>query len=71
MMAQNGNNDREDRSRRIEEKKALIEPCPMFLADDEDEWVSDDPVSCCNCRFRRWTAESFVCVHPGFASGTL
>ena len=49
---------------RPDQKKGRAETCPVFQADDEDEWVSDDPVSCCNCRFRRWTAESFVCVHP-------
>jgi hypothetical protein len=58
------NKDQKKPSQRIEEKQTAAEVCPVFLADDEDEWVSDDPVSCFNCRFRRWTAESFICVHP-------
>lgn len=35
--------------------------CPAFRSDDEDELVADEPVSCYNCRFRRWTARSFAC----------
>lgn len=35
--------------------------CNRFEPDDEDEMVADEPVSCYNCRFRRWTRESFVC----------
>ena len=47
-----------------QQEKTPAVDCPWFQADDEDEWVSDDPVSCYNCRYRRWTAESFECVHP-------
>lgn len=36
--------------------------CSLFLADDEDEWTSDIERSCYNCRYRRWTQESFVCM---------
>ncbi|HEX3011701.1 MAG TPA: hypothetical protein VHQ70_06630 [Syntrophomonadaceae bacterium] len=39
----------------------LAENCSEFKADDEDEIVADEPVSCYNCRFRRWTRDSFVC----------
>lgn len=35
--------------------------CKGFEPDDEDEMVADEPISCYNCRFRRWTKESFVC----------
>ncbi len=35
--------------------------CIFFTADDEDEQVADELVSCYNCRYRRWTAESFTC----------
>ena len=36
--------------------------CPHFRRDDEEECVSDDPVSCYNCRYRRWTQTSFECM---------
>lgn len=35
--------------------------CPRFRPDDEDEWVADQPLSCYNCRYRRWTMQSFTC----------
>lgn len=35
--------------------------CPNFTTDDEDELVSDEPVSCYNCRYRRWNLKSFTC----------
>ena len=35
--------------------------CPAFGEDAEEEWVTDELRSCYNCRFRRWTAESFFC----------
>jgi|GEM_PF-488287 len=36
--------------------------CSVFLADEEDEWAADEERSCYNCRYRRWTQESFVCM---------
>lgn len=36
--------------------------CPTFRADVEEEWVTDERLSCYNCRYRRWTAESFTCL---------
>jgi hypothetical protein len=36
--------------------------CPSFRSDVEEELVVDEPVSCYNCRYRRWTAESFACL---------
>ncbi len=35
--------------------------CAVFRPDEEDEWVTDEECSCYNCRFRRWTADSFMC----------
>jgi hypothetical protein len=35
--------------------------CQSFEPDDEDEMTADEAVSCYNCRFRRWTRESFEC----------
>ena len=37
--------------------------CTSFRADDEDEQCAEeDETSCYNCRYRRWTADSFVCL---------
>jgi hypothetical protein len=36
--------------------------CQHFALDDEDELVSDEELSCLNCRYRRWTQESFSCM---------
>lgn len=37
------------------------EKCSFFQEDDEDEQVSDIAKSCYNCRYRRWTEDSFIC----------
>ena len=36
--------------------------CAAFRADCEEECVADEDVSCYNCRYRRWTRDSFVCM---------
>ena len=36
--------------------------CNDFKIDDEDELVTDQDRSCYNCRYRRWTTDSFVCL---------
>lgn len=41
-------------------KEAL--QCGGFRPDEEDEWIADEPLSCYNCRYRRWTAQSFTCM---------
>jgi hypothetical protein len=33
----------------------------VFHPDVEEEQVADEDRSCYNCRYRRWTAASFVC----------
>lgn len=38
--------------------------CSVFIPDDEDEWVADEPRSCFNCLKRRWTASGMVCMKP-------
>lgn len=45
-------------------KKAaqIAAQCKKFILDDEDELVSEMDRSCYNCRFRRWTVSSFVCM---------
>lgn len=40
--------------------------CGHFRADCEEERIDDD-VSCYNCRYRRWTRGSFVCMKGGNA----
>jgi hypothetical protein len=36
--------------------------CAGFRPDVEEEWVADEERSCYNCRLRRWTSSSFVCL---------
>lgn len=45
-----------------EEARAAV--CAQYRRDDEEE-TEDDTVSCYNCRYRRWTVESFVCMRKG------
>ena len=35
--------------------------CGAFCPDEEDEQIADEPRSCYNCRYRRWTVASFSC----------
>jgi len=44
---------------------AAAADCSEFVPDDEEEWAASEPVSCYNCRRRRWTAESFTCMRKG------
>lgn len=39
----------------------IARDCQSFLPDVEEEQVDDTARSCYNCRYRRWTAESFTC----------
>ncbi|MBN9474220.1 MAG: hypothetical protein ABS43_28360 [Bordetella sp. SCN 67-23] len=43
---------------------ALAARCASFAPDDEDEWAADEARSCFNCRWRRWTPDSFRCLAP-------
>jgi hypothetical protein len=40
------------------------EACAAFVPDVEEEQVADEPVSCYNCRYRRWTADAVTCMAP-------
>lgn len=40
--------------------------CGRFVRDDEEECISED-CSCYNCRYRRWTKDSFECMREGVA----
>lgn len=42
--------------------RVAAEDCSLFLADDEDEQVDSVLESCYNCKYRRWTADSFQCL---------
>jgi hypothetical protein len=37
--------------------------CVSFREDVEEECVADEVRSCYNCRYRRWTEDTFLCVH--------
>lgn len=39
--------------------------CRYFSLDYDDELAADEERSCYNCRFRRWTQTSFVCMKAG------
>ena len=39
--------------------------CPNFSLDDDDECVAEETVSCLNCRYRKWTQDSFSCLKMG------
>jgi hypothetical protein len=43
----------------------LAEDCAGFVPDVEEEQVTDEPRSCYNCRYRRWSANSFTCRGSG------
>ena len=36
--------------------------CPDFREDCDDECIGDAPVSCYNCRYRRWKPIGFNCM---------
>jgi hypothetical protein len=41
--------------------------CALFREDVEEECVADEVRSCYNCRYRRWTEDTFRCIHPAGA----
>lgn len=45
-----------------DEAARIAKTCVNFKMDEEDELVSDEPVSCYNCRYRRWSLKSFTCT---------
>lgn len=46
----------------FEDAARAAEHCAHFAEDCEEECIADDARSCYNCRYRRWTKESFVCM---------
>lgn len=57
------NGDKQFAGTKDDDKEAALaaRECPDFELDDEDELVSEEPVTCFNCRYRRWTERSFTC----------
>lgn len=45
-----------------DEAEAAAKECGSFIRDYEEECIFEDAVSCYDCRYRRWTAESFECM---------
>ncbi|MCF0136971.1 MAG: hypothetical protein HUJ66_01255 [Oscillospiraceae bacterium] len=39
------------------------EKCENFSRDYEEECFAFEDVSCYNCRYRRWTRDSFECMN--------
>jgi hypothetical protein len=40
------------------------EQCGAFVRDCEEECFAEQEVTCYNCRYRRWTRDSFECMRP-------
>ncbi|MBR4231651.1 MAG: hypothetical protein IKR95_00395 [Oscillospiraceae bacterium] len=40
------------------------EQCGAFARDYEEECFAEQEVTCYNCRYRRWTRDSFECMRP-------
>ena len=36
--------------------------CGFFSRDDEEECFASEDITCYNCRYRRWTSDSFECM---------
>lgn len=66
MWRETENGEREFRGGKEEWSEAarLATRCASFRPDVEEEQVADEPRSCYNCRYRRWTAASFACQAP-------
>lgn len=45
-----------------EAAERTAQDCAFFAEDCEEECVADAEKSCYNCRYRRWTNESFICM---------
>jgi hypothetical protein len=45
----------------LEGAARIAAACGTFHPDEDDEQVADEPRSCYNCRYRRWTVASFSC----------
>jgi len=39
----------------------MADSCDLFIPDVEEEQVADEPRSCYNCRYRRWSVDSITC----------
>ena len=41
--------------------QSVLEQCPHFAFDDEDELETDEAYRCENCRYRRWLESGYEC----------
>lgn len=64
MWNVNATGEKEFAGGRNDWKNAATEAgrCRHFSIDVEEELASDEEISCYNCRYRRWTAKSFICL---------
>ena len=46
----------------VEEAEKMALDCGQFRQDYEEECFYDEPVTCYNCRWRRWTEKGFDCM---------
>lgn len=44
------------------EAEQAAKACRCFARDDEEECFASEAVTCYNCRYRRWTSDSFECM---------
>lgn len=44
----------------------IASKCPAFKQDVEEEWVSEEIVSCYNCRYRRFIGTGIQCMKSLF-----
>lgn len=44
---------------------AIASSCPQFFEDVEEEWLAQEPVSCYNCRYRRFVKNGIICIGKG------
>lgn len=60
-LDQRGNREFAHGKERWELAAELACACASFVADVEEEQVVEE-LSCYNCRYRRWSVESFTCL---------
>ena len=44
------------------EAERAARECGLFSRDDEEECFASEDITCYNCRYRRWTSDSFECM---------
>lgn len=63
LILNNSNKSESEGSRyHFQLSSILANNCPNFTLDDDDECVAEETISCLNCRYRKWTQHSFLCL---------